>query len=113
LHVAYTPDTHHLINEKRLASMSPDSYIINTSRGPVIDETALVYALESKSIAGAGLDVYEQEPLVHPGLLNLNQVVLLPHLGSASLATREAMGELVVKNLLAFFKGEKVPNSVY
>ena len=112
LHLAYTPETHHLVDAKALAMMSPKSILINTSRGAVVDEQALVAALQSGQLAGAGLDVYEHEPQLHPDLRPLNNVVLLPHLGSASLATREGMGELVVKNLQAFFSGQPVMNPV-
>ena len=112
LHVAYTPETHHLIDTAALEKMAPSTYLINTSRGAVIDEAALVRALAAGQIAGAGLDVFEQEPRLTPGLTELNNVVLLPHLGSASWQTRQKMGELVIQNLQAFFSGDPVPNVV-
>lgn len=99
----------HLINAKQLAGMKSGAFLINTARGEVIDEAALVEALQAGTIAGAGLDVFEQEPKVHPGLLKLENAVLLPHLGSATRETREAMGFRVVQNLDDFFAG-KVPS---
>lgn len=112
LHVAYTEDTHHLISKKMLELFKPTSFLINTSRGAVVDEVALVAALKNGKLAGAGLDVYEKEPEIHPELLELKNTVLLPHLGSASLATREAMGQIVYDNLLAFANGNELPNRV-
>lgn len=102
----------HLINAERLAAMQNHAYLINTARGDVVDEQALVDALNNKTIAGAGLDVYEAEPSVHPELLNMNNVVLLPHLGSATLETRTAMGMRVVENVQAFFARETPPDKV-
>ncbi len=93
--------THHLIDADALAAMKPTAYLINTARGPVIDEAALVDALREGRIAGAGLDVYEHEPRLHPGLTELENVVLLPHLGSATIETRTAMAELAGRNVLA------------
>ncbi len=112
LHVPLTENTHHLISEQELSMMKPDSYLINTSRGPVVDEAALVAALKDGNIAGAGLDVFEREPQVEKGLLKLDNVVLLPHLGSASVATRTKMATMAVENLLAALKGERPPNVV-
>ncbi len=102
----------HLIDAARLAAMPPHAYLINTARGDVVDEAALVDALQHGRIAGAGLDVYENEPQLHPGLLALENVVLLPHLGSATRETREAMGMRVVDNLVAFFAGKRPPDQV-
>ena len=106
LHCPGGEATHHLINADRLALMKPSAFLINTARGGLIDETALVAALNSSAIAGAGLDVYEAEPRVSPALRSMENVVLLPHLGSASLETRVAMGMRVVDNLVAFFDGQ-------
>lgn len=102
----------HLIDATRLAAMQPHAFLINTARGDVVDEAALVAALQDGRIAGAGLDVYENEPQLHPGLLALENVVLLPHLGSATRETREAMGMRVVDNLVAFFAGKQPPDQV-
>ena len=100
IHCPYTPDTHHLIGEAQLAAMKQDAYLINTARGPIVDEQALVRALEAGRIAGAGLDVYEHEPAVPESLRRLENVVLLPHLGSATVETREAMALLAAENVL-------------
>ncbi|MEO6341341.1 MAG: D-glycerate dehydrogenase [Caulobacteraceae bacterium] len=105
LHAAGGPDSRHLINAERLALMKPSAMLINTARGPVVDEAALVRALTAGQIAGAGLDVYEREPAVHPGLLGLENVVLFPHLGSATVETRVAMGMRMLDNLDRFFAG--------
>lgn len=105
LHVPYRPSTHHLIGEAQLSSMKSTAYLINTARGAVVDEQALVDALKRKEIGGAGLDVFEAEPLVHPGLLELPNVVLAPHVGSASVATRNRMAEMAAKNLVACLTG--------
>lgn len=109
LHVRSTPQTHHLIGPAQLARMKPTAYLINTARGPIVDEQALVTALEGGQIAGAALDVYEHEPAVHPGLLALENVVLAPHIASASLATRSAMATSAAENLRAFFAGQQPP----
>lgn len=106
LHCPATPDTFHLIDEAALKAMQPHAFLINTARGDVIKETALVEALQNGEIAGAGLDVFEKEPAVSPALLEMENVVLLPHLGSATSETRRAMGMRVVENLDAFFNGE-------
>jgi lactate dehydrogenase-like 2-hydroxyacid dehydrogenase len=106
LHCPATPETRHLINAERLAAMKPGAFLINSSRGDVVDEAALVEALGTGTIAGAGLDVYEGEPQISPGLLELENVVLLPHLGSATKETRLAMGLRAFENLLAFFRGD-------
>ena len=105
LHCPGGKETCHLINAERLALMKPGAFLINSARGDVVDQSALVEALEQGSIAGAGLDVFEGEPAVPEPLLSMENVVLLPHLGSASRETRVAMGMRVVENLLAFFNG--------
>ena len=105
LHVPLTADTRHLIDRRALARMKRSAYLINTARGPVIDEEALAWALEQHLIAGAALDVYEHEPAVHPGLLGLDTVLLVPHLGSATTETRTAMADLAVENVLAVLGG--------
>ncbi len=112
LHVPLTPETHHLIGARELAMLKPTAFLINAARGKVVDEAALVEALESKRIAGAGLDVFEQEPQIHPALLTLPNVVLTPHVGSATSETRLAMAMLAVENLLAALEGRRPPNSV-
>ena len=110
IHVPSTPETVGLINSKTLSLMKPSAFVINTARGEIIREAELVKALEKKKIAGAGLDVFEHEPKIHPGLLNMDNVVLLPHIGSASLETRTKMGLMAAENLIAQFKGEIPPN---
>lgn len=112
LHCPGGTATHHLINAERLRRMKPTAVLINTARGPVVDEAALVEALASGRIAAAGLDVYEEEPRVHPGLLTLQNAVLLPHLGSATVETRTAMGMRVAQNLEAFFAGQPLRDPV-
>jgi lactate dehydrogenase-like 2-hydroxyacid dehydrogenase len=112
LHCPGGMETRHLINAQRLALMKPTAHLINTARGDVVDSEALITALKAKQITGAGLDVYENEPNLHPGFLELENVSLLPHLGSATIATRTAMGEKVLANLAAFFAGEKLPDRV-
>lgn len=106
LHCPLTPETHHLIDQKALAKMKRTAYLINTSRGPVVDEAALAWALEQGLIAGAALDVYEHEPEVHPALLRLDNVLLLPHIASATTETRTAMADLAVSNVLAVLSGK-------
>lgn len=107
LHTPLTPETHHLIGQAELNKMKKTAYLINTTRGPVVDEKALVQALKNKSLAGAGLDVYEQEPLLTVGLVELDNVVLLPHLGSATIETRTQMAILAAENAIAILKGER------
>lgn len=102
----------HLINEKRLARMKPSAYLINSARGDIVDEAALVAALQAGTIAGAGLDVFEREPAITAALTGMHNVCLLPHLGSATIETREAMGMTVVENLTAFFDGREPPTRV-
>lgn len=106
LHCPLTPETRRLLNRQRLFQMKKGAFLINAARGEVVDEAALVEALASGHLAGAGLDVYDREPQVHPGLLELSNVVLLPHLGSATRETREAMADLVVDNVLAVLAGK-------
>ncbi|MGL4743531.1 MAG: 2-hydroxyacid dehydrogenase [Dermatophilaceae bacterium] len=112
LHCPLTPDTRHLLGAAAFARMKRTAYLVNTSRGPVVDEAALVAALEAGEISGAGLDVYENEPEVHPGLLGRDDVVLLPHLGSATWETRTAMADLAVDNVLAVLRGDPPPTPV-
>jgi glyoxylate reductase len=109
VHVPLLPETRGLFNAKTLSQMKPSAFLINTSRGPVVDEAALVQALDSKKIAGAALDVYENEPVIHSGLKRPN-VVLAPHLASASLETRTKMACMAAENVVALFKGRKPPN---
>jgi glyoxylate reductase len=111
LHVPLNGDTRQMFDAPKLFRMKPTTFLINTSRGPVVDEAALVHALESKKIAGAGLDVFEQEPFVHPGLKRPN-VVLAPHLGSASNETRAKMALVAAQNVVAFFQGQRPSNIV-
>jgi glyoxylate reductase len=106
LHTPLTPATRHLIGTAQLAAMKRGAILVNTARGPVVDEAALVAALESGHLGGAGLDVYEQEPAVHPGLLGRDDVVLLPHLGSATTAARAVMGRMCVGDALRVLRGE-------
>jgi glyoxylate reductase len=101
LHCPLTPETRHLIGPAELAAMLPTAFLVNTTRGPVVDEGALAEALATGVIAGAGLDVYEREPQVHPGLVGLENVVLLPHLGSATVETRTAMAVLAARNVVS------------
>ena len=105
LHVPLTPETRHLIDKKALARMKRSAYLINTARGPVVDEEALAWALQQRLIAGAALDVYEQEPKVHPDLLPLENVLLVPHLGSGTTETRTAMATLAADNVVAVLSG--------
>ena len=109
LHTNLTPQTRHLINAGRLAMMKPTAVLVNTSRGPVIDEQALAEALRQGQIFAAGLDVFEREPAVHPGLLACDKAVLIPHLGSATVTTRLAMADLAVDNLLAALEDRRPP----
>ncbi|MHA7179093.1 2-hydroxyacid dehydrogenase [Arthrobacter sp. MDB2-24] len=109
LHCPYGPATHHLIGAGQLADMKDSAYLINTARGPIVDEAALASALREGRIAGAGLDVFENEPRVHRGLLELENVVLVPHLGSATVETRTAMAMLAADNTLAVLSDERPP----
>ncbi len=105
LHVPLRPETRHLIDQRALARMKRTAYLVNTTRGPVVDEAALAWALKERLIAGAALDVFEREPEVHEALLPLEQVVLAPHLGSATRETRLAMADLAVRNVIAVLDG--------
>ncbi|CAN5369106.1 D-glycerate dehydrogenase [soil metagenome] len=106
IHCPYSPATHHLIGAEQLAKMKDTAYLINSARGPIVDEAALAQALRDGQIAGAGLDVYEHEPKVDPGLLGLDNVALIPHLGSATIETRTAMAQLAADNALAILAGD-------
>jgi len=106
LHCPLTPETHHLIGAPELEAMKPGAVLVNAARGPVVDELALAEALASGQVAAAGLDVYEHEPQVEPGLLDLENVVLAPHLGSATVETRTAMAELAARNAISVARGE-------
>jgi lactate dehydrogenase-like 2-hydroxyacid dehydrogenase len=112
LHCPATPETRHLMNRERLARMRPGALLINTARGDVVDEAALVEALSNGTIAGAGLDVFEKEPQVSPALVGMENVVLLPHLGSATQETRIAMGMRALENLRLFFSGAPLRDRV-
>ena len=112
IHTPYMSTTHHLISERELSIMKSSAILINTARGPILDEKALVKALQNKTIAGAGLDVYENEPAVEPELLRMENVVLLPHIASASLKTRTLMATMASDNIVAHFLGQRPPNIV-
>ncbi|HLO41553.1 MAG TPA: D-glycerate dehydrogenase [Phycisphaerales bacterium] len=112
IHTPLTPDTRHLINERSISLMKPNAIIINTSRGPVIDEAALARALKERRIFGAGLDVFEHEPTVHPDLLGLDNVTLTPHIGSAEDKYRRLMTEMVSENAAAILAGTPPPNRI-
>lgn len=112
IHLPSTPETRGLLDARRLAVMPSGSFLVNTARGDVVDDDALVRALITGQLGGAGLDVYRREPTVDTRLLGMEQVVLLPHLGSATVETREAMGFRALANLDAFFRGEAVPDRV-
>jgi glyoxylate reductase len=112
LHVPLSDETRHLVGSQELSLMKPTSYLINTSRGPVVDEKALLQALRRKKIGGAGLDVYENEPALTPGLAELDNVILLPHIGSGTLETRFRMAAMAVANLIAGLSGQVPPNLV-
>ena len=110
VHAPLTAETRHLVGERELRLMKPTAFLINTSRGPIVDEKALVRALAERRIAGAGLDVFENEPQVDPALLAMQNVVLTPHLGSAVRELRESMANVVVDNVLAVLEGRRPPN---
>lgn len=112
LHCPYSAETHHLVSTAQFAVMKPTAYLVNTARGAVVDESALVDALERGEIAGAGLDVFENEPEVHAGLLGRDDVVLIPHLGSATIETRTAMAVLAARNAIAVLDGVDPPAPV-
>lgn len=107
-----TKETHHLLNAERLARLQPHALVINTARGELIDEGALAEAIRGRALGGAGLDVFEHEPAVHPALLGLSNVVLLPHLGSATIEARQDMGEKVIANIMTFANGHRPPDRV-
>lgn len=110
LHVPLMPETRHMIGAEQLRMMKRTAILVNTSRGPVVDEAALAEALDQRVIAGAGIDVFEQEPHVHPGLLKLENVVLAPHIASASVDTRRRMSTLAAENAIAALEGRRPPN---
>ena len=110
VHTPYMPATHHLISERELKLMKPTAILINTARGPIVDEKALVRALQMKMIAGVGLDVFENEPAVEPELLTMENAVLLPHIASASLNTRTLMATMASNNIVAHHQGQRPPN---
>ena len=112
LHAPLTPDTRHLLDARRLRLLPRGALLVNTARGPLVDEAALVDALRDGHLAGAGLDVYEEEPRVHPGLLALPHVVLAPHLGSATVDTRRAMARLCTDAIVAVLRGERPANAL-
>jgi glyoxylate reductase len=112
VHTPLMKETTHLINAKVFKAMKKTAYVVNTSRGPVVDEAALAKALQRGDIAGAGIDVFEEEPKVHPGLLKCRNAVITPHIASATIETRTAMGTLAASNLIAVLKGRKPPTSV-
>jgi glyoxylate reductase len=110
VHVPLTKETHHMLGAPQFAQMKSSAILVNTSRGPVIDEAALVEALKSHRIAGAGLDVYEREPLLHPGLMGLHNVVLAPHIASATTRTRSEMSAMAARNMATAVRGGQPPN---
>jgi len=112
IHAPYTQETYHLIGSRELALMKPEAMLINTARGPLVDEKALVLALQQGTIAAAGLDVFEHEPVVEPALLTMENVVLLPHIASASVKTRTRMAIMASENIVAHSNGQPPPNSV-
>jgi glyoxylate reductase len=112
VHVSLSEETHHLFGAEEFSAMKPTAVFVNTTRGPVVDEEALAAALERGAIFAAGLDVYEKEPEVHPNLPRLDNVVLLPHLGSATVETRTAMGMLAAENLVSALEGKRPPSLV-
>jgi glyoxylate reductase len=112
LHCPLRSETRHLISSQRLAAMKPGAILVNAARGPIVDEAALVEALREGPLAAAALDVYEHEPEVHPGLRELDNVTLVPHLGSATVETRQAMAELAARNAVAAARGEPLPTPV-
>ena len=113
LHVPLTPETHHLIGAAELEAMKPEAILVNTARGPVVDEAALVEALRDEKIAGAGLDVYEHEPELAPGLIELDNVVLAPHTASATREARGAMSRLAAENVIAALEDRPLPSEVF
>lgn len=112
IHVPLLPETRHLVNQERLALMKPTAYLVNTSRGPIVDEMALARALKNGVIRGAAIDVFENEPTFTPGLSELENIILTPHTASATVETRQAMSELAAKNIIAALSGAEPPNLV-
>ncbi|MFN4287888.1 MAG: 2-hydroxyacid dehydrogenase [Brevundimonas sp.] len=112
LNCPHTPATHHLMSRERLERMAPHAYLINTARGEIIDEAALAEVMQAGALGGVGLDVFEHEPRVHPGLIGQRNVVLMPHLGSATVETRHAMGERVILNIQTLHNGHRPPDRV-
>ena len=112
LHVPASAETRHLINAQRLAQMKPSAFLINTARGNVVDEAALAQALHTGVIAGAGIDVFEHEPAIHPELLSAPNAVLVPHIGSATLQTRSAMARMAAENIIAWIQQRRPPQLV-
>ena len=112
LHCPLTEETRHLIDANALKAMKNTAILINTARGPVVDESALVHALQSGTIAAAGLDVFEEEPVVHPGLMSCDNAILLPHIGSATMGTRKRMAEMVAENIILGLGGKPLSNPV-
>jgi len=112
VHVPLLPDTRHLIGRENLARMKRTAYLVNTSRGPVVDEVALLAALDAGQLAGAALDVFENEPKVHPGLVARKDVILTPHIASASVETRTKMAVMAAENVIALFDGRRPPNAL-
>jgi glyoxylate reductase len=112
LHVPLTAATRHLIGARELARMKKTAVLVNTARGPIVEEDALVHALRTGVIAAAGLDVFEHEPALAKGLCDLPNVVLAPHIGSATVATRARMAEVAARNIVAALRGEPIPNRV-
>lgn len=112
IHCPHTPATYHLLSARRLKLIPPHAYLVNTARGEIVDETALVRMLRNKELAGAALDVFENEPAINPKLLQLDNVVLLPHMGSATVEGRIGMGECVIINIKSYIDGHKPPNRV-
>ncbi len=112
LNCPYSPATHHLIGERELGLMKPTAFLVNTARGPIVDEAALVAALQHCTISGAGLDVFENEPAVHPGLLECENAVLIPHLGSATVETRGDMARLAAHNAVNVLAGVQPPTPI-
>jgi lactate dehydrogenase-like 2-hydroxyacid dehydrogenase len=112
LHCNLTAETHHWLNAKRIARLPDGAIVVNAARGPIVDDEALIAALRSGKLAGAGLDVFENEPKLNPGYRTLTNTFLLPHLGSATLETRNAMGFKALDNLDAFFAGREPPDRV-
>ncbi|MBI4366520.1 MAG: D-glycerate dehydrogenase [Deltaproteobacteria bacterium] len=112
LHPALSPETRHMIGERELLLMKRTAFLVNSARGPIVDEKALVRALAEKRIAGAGLDVFENEPMVEPALLKMTNVVLTPHLGSAVMEVRETLAHIVVDNIMALLEGQRPPNCI-